>query len=76
MAYYEILPKINKKQSLVYGALKLLGSATNQQISNFLKIPINCVTPRILELRKYGFVEEDRIVINQNNRSSISWRIR
>ncbi len=50
-AYKEIIPQIGQKQFEVYQALKSLNTATNAMIARHLNWPINCVTPRISELR-------------------------
>jgi predicted transcriptional regulator len=75
LAYQEIKQELGSRQKLVYAAITELRSATNQEISKFLDLPINCITPRVLELRKQGLVIEDKIVCN-GFRSAISWRVR
>lgn len=75
-AYEELRPELAKKQAIVYAAISLLRSACNQEISRFLNIPINCVTPRVHELRKIGLVKEDQIVVSPSGRSATAWRVR
>jgi DNA-binding MarR family transcriptional regulator len=51
MAYFEVQPKLNQNQKLVFEALEEIYPATNKQIAKHLGWEINSVTPRILELR-------------------------
>jgi len=56
-AYNEITPKLGYKQRMVYSAIAELKSpVSNAELANLLLWPINCVTPRVLELRKAGLV--------------------
>jgi predicted transcriptional regulator len=56
MAYQTVdLPRSRLR---VLKALNIKKEATNAMISNFLGIPINCVTPRMNELVKMGLVSE------------------
>ena len=54
--FYTILNELGKRQKLVLQALKHLKVANNLQISRYLGLPINSVTPRMNELRKKGIV--------------------
>lgn len=52
-AYHNhVVPILGSRQKEVYEALKKLCYATNAMIARSLKLPINCVTGRTLELRK------------------------
>lgn len=50
--YEEILPTLGKRQVMVLEGLKRLETASNMMIAKSLGWSINCVTPRINELRK------------------------
>ena len=54
-AYHTIRPVIGKKQKMVFDQLQC-GPATAQELSAFLRVPINEITPRVCELRKMGWV--------------------
>jgi predicted ArsR family transcriptional regulator len=56
ISYYEILNKLGDRQKEVLLGLKHLGIANNLQISRYLGLPINSITPRMVELRKRGIV--------------------
>jgi hypothetical protein len=73
---YEILrPDINRRQSQVMLVLRLLGQACNYELSQYLKLPINVVTPRILELRQQGRVIEAGRRRSPTGRQAIYWKI-
>lgn len=48
---YSHLEDLGKRQRQVYDALNDLGEATNTEISRYLSLPINQITPRVKELR-------------------------
>jgi len=63
---YEILkPNLGKKQRAVYNMLNMATltgyDMTNTELSKALHWPINCVTPRVYELRHYGLVKISRV---------------
>ena len=49
--------KINRRCSQVYSVIKELGAASDLEIANKLNLPINCITPRRLELEERGLIE-------------------
>ena len=59
LAYNAIIPELPPRRKEVYEALQKLGRATAKQIAAKLEVPINEITPRILELRKAGLVIKD-----------------
>lgn len=74
-AFSEVKQNLGEKQRIVYNILKELQEANNQMISRKLNIPINCVTPRILELREkklvgVAFTGKDLFT----GRTTIYWR--
>jgi predicted transcriptional regulator len=55
-AYDSIAGQLSEKRKAVLTALKQLEPASNAHVAEFLHWPINCVTGRMNELRKLGFV--------------------
>lgn len=54
--------------------LKSRGAMNNRLIAFELNKPINCITPRVKELREAGFVRESfRGMDHQTNRRTIFW---
>lgn len=78
LAYHnDVKPTLGQKQARVLNAVKALGSACNQEIADYLRLPINSVTPRVFELRAMGKVEMDRKdIYPATNRKVIYWRVR
>ena len=67
---------IGQRQMQVYLAIKDMREATNAMLSKRLQLPINCITPRTLELRHLGMVVEsyrDKCPIT--GRSAIFWKV-
>ncbi len=56
IAFEEVLSKLGERQKLVLSAIKHLQPCSNLEISKFLGIPINSITPRCQELRKKNLV--------------------
>lgn len=76
LAYHnDVRPTLGQKQARVLNAIKALGTACNQEIADYLHLPINSVTPRVFELRALGKVEMDRKdLYPATNRTVIFWR--
>lgn len=73
-SYRSILPDLNSRQQTIYRTIRKLGCCSNNDLSRILKLPINCITPRVKELRDYNLVfrkgvKTDRIT----NRTVIVW---
>lgn len=75
MAYDSVKPDLGKKQKDVLRALEY-GPKTNQEISEWLNLPINTITPRTNELVKKGLVVEDSKKIGNTGRWAIRWAIK
>ena len=58
LAYSQILETLGERQGLVFKTLRRLKFASNLQLSKELRLPINSITPRINELRKWGIVRQ------------------
>jgi hypothetical protein len=76
-AFEEIIPSLNNRQKQVYELLRQVGHPLNNlMISKYLSLPINQVTPRILELRQKGLVLFAYLQkCPYTNHVSIFWRI-
>lgn len=74
-AYFELYAVIGKRQLEVYNAFKRYGAMTNKQLAQRLDWPINCVTPRVKELRALELVEVADIVMQLNSRKAILWQL-
>ena len=55
-AYVSIVFDLSNKQQRVYQLIKRLQPCSNKQISEYSRLAINSITPRVLELRKKGIV--------------------
>ena len=73
-AYDLVKPTLGERQTFVLGMLRLLGSATDLELSNHLGWPINKITPRRGELVELGLVEA-RGTVSQNGRQAITWAV-
>lgn len=75
-SYNRIKHKIGRNQEIVYNTIKELGEATNEMISDALEWPINRVTGRVTELRKYGMIDTDNIAKTKSGHVAKLWYIR
>jgi len=59
-AFYELKDsgRLGERQEQVFQAINKYSPITNTELSTILKLPINCVTGRVKELRDYGLVME------------------
>ena len=72
----EVKPTLGDRQKCVVDAFVSndYRSMTNKEIADFLQWEINCVTPRIFELRKLGVVEEiEKRKCRATGRTAIAW---
>lgn len=77
LAYNSIKDTLGEKQKRVLIAIAQLGEATNLDLSNHLKLPINSITPRVNELRKMNLVAESKKDKDKTTgRLSIYWRLK
>ena len=56
-AFYSVKSEMNTRQQQVIDKILISGRCTNEKLSDLLDLPINQVTPRILELRRKGLVK-------------------
>jgi hypothetical protein len=75
-AYEEVKGHLGSMQELVLSALEKLKVASNWDIANYLKMPINSITPRCLELRSLGIVEYAFTSIDQKTKRKVMmWKV-
>lgn len=75
-AYNDIKPQLGQRQQQIYDAIKKFGCPTNLELSKWLGIPINQVTPRTNELVKLGkVVEHEKRECSVSHRQALTWRI-
>ena len=72
-AFNEIKPKLSNRPRLVFQALRNK-PASNNTLAKRMQIPINQVTPRVLELRKKGLVKKVYSEI-ENGRTVNVWGV-
>lgn len=75
MAYDSVKPELGKRQRDVLRSLQF-GPKTNQEIAEYLNLPINSITPRTNELVKKGIVVEHSRKIGSSGRWAIKWVIK
>lgn len=77
MAFDQVRPKIAGRRKQVYAMLAMMGPSTNAEVAQRLGWSINRVTPRMLELRENGWVENAgtrECKVTKNN--AHAWRAR
>jgi predicted ArsR family transcriptional regulator len=74
-AYESIKDKLGARQLAVYEAIREMGTATNEQISDYLELPINRVTGRVTELNKYGMLNIEGLGKNKSGFSAKVWSV-
>ena len=76
LSYCDVLENLGERQIEVYRTILDLKSCNSTMISNHLNLPINCVVPRVNELRKYRIVMEDKKAICPfTKKLTIFWRV-
>ena len=68
--------ELGKRQRQVLAWLSAHPRTHNRKIAEGVNLPVNCVTGRIMELRKMGFVREDGIIFDPiTERRAIAWKV-
>lgn len=60
LAYEEVLGKLGARHKLVMTCFSFGEELNNRQISELSGLPINCITPRVKELRESGLIIESK----------------
>lgn len=78
MAYEEVSDRIGAKQQLVLSTIaKAKRPVNNQEISNYLSLPINTITPRTNELLALDKIElAFKAVYPVSGRKVCYWRLK
>lgn len=75
--YQQIKLELGDRQKMVLETIRILGCPTNLELSKYLNIPINQITPRTNELVKLGIVTEcEKRECSISHRTVYSWRIK
>ncbi len=77
IAYYtEIKPTVQPREAYVLSAYTQKEHYTNSELSDFLSIPINTVTPRVNSLVKKGILREGgKRYCGITGRKAIAWEL-
>ena len=70
-AYYDIQHKLGDIQRMILNIIKTYPNVSNHEISNIINKPINCVTPRVKELRVYGLVIQGSTKVDRKTGKSV-----
>jgi len=76
-SYHKVTEEeLGSKQFAVYHYLIDNGPSTNRQIAKGLALPINTITPRVLELREFGMVKKAHLCFDfETSRRVIAWEV-
>ena len=75
VAHQSIIDELGPRQEIVFHQLQVSGGCTNEKLSDLLSLPINQITPRILELRKKGLVESVGLQQGKSGRDAHVWGV-
>jgi len=74
-SYKSIVDELGPRQKLVYAALTV-SPKTNQELSDFLGLPINQITPRTNELCEAGIVKYGGVKVSEKtHKRQIVWAV-
>ncbi len=77
LAYVDVLENLGERQIAVYKTMRELKSCNSTMIAEHLNLPINCIVPRVHELRELGVVMQDKKELCPfTNKLTIFWRVR
>lgn len=74
LAFLEVQPKLSERQAAVLEAIEEHGPVNNRELAEYLAWPVNCITPRCLELRRKGKVECAYVGADISGRKTNFWR--
>lgn len=76
-AYESIQHSLGERQAHILRTISVYPGKNNREISALSSLPINCVTPRVLELRRMGLIEPDEILVDKvTGRRAVTWRVK
>tara|TARA_B100000029_G_scaffold31644_2_gene30147 strand:- start:2863 stop:3120 length:258 start_codon:yes stop_codon:yes gene_type:complete len=74
-AHQSVIDELGPRQEIVFHQLQVSGGCTNEKLSDLLSLPINQITPRILELREKGLVKKMYEEPGKSGRMAIVWGV-
>lgn len=74
-AYAAVKKVLGERQQQVLDAIEEEGSASNEMLSEKLRLPINYITPRVNELVRYGYAAPVGITTNRSGMSAKLWAV-
>ena len=76
-AFAYVLQTIGDRQMQVLKAIRKIEPCSNTMLSKELRLPINCITGRVKELRDYGIIVMDKTDVCQfTNKRVTYWRMK
>ena len=76
-SFMQLLPELGELQETVYNCIKSHPGLCNREIGVLIGKPINCVTPRVKELRNMGLVVNIGIKFDEyTNRNVMIWKVK
>jgi len=76
-AYNSIKSTLGLRQRVILDTINYLKDPTNDDISRYLGLPINTITPRTNELRKKGLVcDGGKRICTRTGRMAYVWRVK
>lgn len=74
-AFEAVRQDLSERQRLVYHALDPDVDYSNTEISRLINLPINCITPRVLELRQKGLLKQHNVRLCKiTGKEVMTWR--
>ena len=74
-SFNQLRKELGHRQKEVLRAISILKEPSNLEISNFLGLPINVITPRTHELVGYGYVQAAGVKLSQTGKNVMTWKI-
>ena len=72
---YRSITDLGNRQQQVFDAIEAMGSASNEQVSEKLRLPIQSVTGRVNELARYGYLAVVGTTFTKSGRLAKLWAI-
>jgi hypothetical protein len=71
-----VIPTLSDSQKEVLKVFETeFRALTNKEVSEFMGKPINCVTPRVLELRNMGYLRYACLKVGSTGKNELGWII-
>ena len=77
ISYGDIKSTLGLRQRVILDIIRHMGTPTNLEISRYIGLPINTVTPRVFELKEKGLVYEvGKRTCLISGRMAYAWRVK